>query len=165
MWKRVFIYGVLLGLGTLALQGLEYQRLARMHTGEFYLFAVALAFGVLGLVVGMRLMHRPPPLAEPGNPQAQATLGISPRRRWCASDASSASSSSHTAPGGMVMAKCPRAAVRGVASAAIASASDTPRAAMDASASAMACSDARRMLLASMASASAKAIPHASASP
>ncbi len=79
MWKRVFIYGVLLGLGTLALQGLEYQRLARLHTGELLLFGVALAFGVLGLVVGMRLMHRPPPPAEPGNPQAQATLGISPR--------------------------------------------------------------------------------------
>ncbi len=79
MWKRVFIYGVLLGLGTLALQGLEYQRLARLHTGELLLFGVALAFGVLGLVAGMRLMHRPPPPAEPGNPQAQATLGISPR--------------------------------------------------------------------------------------
>jgi DNA-binding CsgD family transcriptional regulator len=79
VWKRVFIYGVLLGLGTLALQGLEYQRLARLHTGELLLFGVALAFGVLGLVAGMRLMHRPPPPAEPGNPQAQATLGISPR--------------------------------------------------------------------------------------
>jgi DNA-binding CsgD family transcriptional regulator len=79
VWKRVFIYGVLLGLGTLALQGLEYQRLARLHTGEFYLFAVALAFGVLGLVVGMRLMRRPPPRATEGNAQAQATLGISAR--------------------------------------------------------------------------------------
>ena len=71
---------MLLGAGTLALQSLEYQRLARVHTGDVYIFGVALAFLVLGVAVGVRLMRpAPPAAADDGNPEAQQALGISAR--------------------------------------------------------------------------------------
>jgi len=38
MWKRMVGYGVLLAAGTLALQWLDYQRLARMHAGRISAF-------------------------------------------------------------------------------------------------------------------------------
>jgi len=80
MWKRAVFYGLLLGLGALALQGLEYQRLARLHAPDVVLLLVALGFLVLGVLVGVRLVRGPKrPAAEPGNPQAQAALGISGR--------------------------------------------------------------------------------------
>lgn len=80
MWKQVVFYGVLLGVGALALQGLEVQRLARLHTRDLYVFGVALAFLVLGVVVGMRLTRRAPAAAlDKGNPLAQEALGISAR--------------------------------------------------------------------------------------
>jgi len=80
MWKRVLGYGALLAAGTLALQWLEYQRLARVYPGEFYLFLVAAAFLVLGVVIGVRVIGRPaPPAPFDGNPNARDTLGISPR--------------------------------------------------------------------------------------
>lgn len=80
MWKRATLYGVLLALGTLGLQWLDYQRLARAHSGEFYVFLVAAAFLALGLYIGARVIGRPapPPLFD-GNPQATGTLGVSPR--------------------------------------------------------------------------------------
>lgn len=80
MWKRALFYGLVLGVGALSLQGLAYQRLVRTHVAEFYVALVALGFLVLGVVVGVRLMRRPPAAAaQDGNPQAQAALGISPR--------------------------------------------------------------------------------------
>lgn len=82
MWKQIALYGALLAAGTLALQALEYQLLARTHTGELYIFWVAAGFLAVGVAVGMRLVARSGrPAAEPGdgNPQAQASLGISPR--------------------------------------------------------------------------------------
>jgi DNA-binding NarL/FixJ family response regulator len=80
MWKRATFYGVLLAAGTLALQWLDYQRLARAHSGEFYLFLVAAAFLVLGVFIGARVMRSGPAAAGfDGNPKAQASLGISPR--------------------------------------------------------------------------------------
>ncbi|MBL8512989.1 MAG: helix-turn-helix transcriptional regulator, partial [Betaproteobacteria bacterium] len=36
MWKQVVIYGVLLAAGTLGLQWLDYQRLARVYSTEVY---------------------------------------------------------------------------------------------------------------------------------
>ena len=78
-WKRVLGYGALLAAGTLALQWLDYQRLARMHPGEIYLFLVAVAFLVLGIVLGVRVFAAPPPAAFDGNPKAQAALGLSDR--------------------------------------------------------------------------------------
>ena len=80
MWKRVVLYGLVLSLGTLALQWLDYQRLARVHSGDVYTFLVAAGFLALGLAVGARAMRAPPrPDTFDGNPKAQAALGISAR--------------------------------------------------------------------------------------
>lgn len=79
MWKRVIGYGMLLAAGTLALQWLDYQRLARMHSGDIYLFLVAAAFLALGIVLGVRVFAAPAPVAFDGNPKAQAALGLSER--------------------------------------------------------------------------------------
>jgi DNA-binding CsgD family transcriptional regulator len=78
MWGRAFGYGALLAAGTLALQWLDYQRMARMHVGDVYVFLIAAAFLVAGLVCGMRLAA-PRREAFGGNPRALAALGISPR--------------------------------------------------------------------------------------
>lgn len=79
MWKRVVSYGALLAAGTLALQWLDYQRLARMHSGDIYLFLVAAAFLVLGIILGVRVFAAPAPVTFDGNPKAQAALGLSER--------------------------------------------------------------------------------------
>ncbi|MFC5582401.1 response regulator transcription factor [Rhodanobacter terrae] len=79
MWERVVGYGALLAAGTLALQWLDYQRLAWMHSGDIYLFLVAAAFLVLGIVLGVRVFAAPAPAAFDGNPKAQAELGLSGR--------------------------------------------------------------------------------------
>ena len=79
MWKHLIAYGALLAAGTLALQWLDYQRLARMHSSDVYLFLVALAFLVLGIVLGVRVFRGPAPAAFDGNPKAQAALGLSER--------------------------------------------------------------------------------------
>ena len=49
MWKRITLYGVFLAAGTLALQWLDYQRLARAHSGDVYVFMIAAAFLALGV--------------------------------------------------------------------------------------------------------------------
>lgn len=78
--KRLIGYGTLLALGTLALAWLDYLRVARLHSQSVYTFLVALGFLVLGVFVGARAFaRRPPAAAEPGNPRAQASLGISER--------------------------------------------------------------------------------------
>ena len=79
MWKRVAYYGALLAAGTFALQWLDYQRLARVHSGEVYTFLVAAAFLVLGVVIGVRVLRAPKAPAFDGNPNAVASLGISVR--------------------------------------------------------------------------------------
>jgi len=79
MWKRVAIYGAALAAGTLALQWLDYQRLAWTNSGDIYVFLIALGFLALGVFLGMRLLGAPKPAAFDGNPKAQASLGISPR--------------------------------------------------------------------------------------
>lgn len=79
MWKRVVGYGALLAAGTAALQWLDYQRLARAHAGDIYVFLIAAGFLVLGVWLGARAFAAPKPAPFDGNPQAQAALGISPR--------------------------------------------------------------------------------------
>jgi DNA-binding CsgD family transcriptional regulator len=79
MWKRMLGYGALLAAGTLALQWLDYQRVARMHSGDIYLFLVAAAFLVLGIILGVRVFAAPAPAPFDGNPKAQAALGLSER--------------------------------------------------------------------------------------
>lgn len=63
MWKPVVGYGALLAAGTLALQWLDYQRLVQMHSGDVYLFLVAAAFLVLGIVLGVWVFAAPQPTA------------------------------------------------------------------------------------------------------
>jgi len=79
MWKRAAFYGALLAAGTFVLQWLDYQRLARAHSGDIYIFLIALAFLGLGIFIGVRVFGAPKPVAFDGNPKAQATLGISAR--------------------------------------------------------------------------------------
>lgn len=79
MWRRSVVYGVLLALGTLVLQWLDYQRLARVHSEEIYIGLVAIAFLALGMYIGGRVIGRPANPEFDGNPQAQASLKISER--------------------------------------------------------------------------------------
>ncbi|HEV7164069.1 MAG TPA: response regulator transcription factor [Gammaproteobacteria bacterium] len=80
MWKQVFLYGLLLAVGTFVLEWLDYQRLARAYTADVYMGMIALAFLALGLYIGARVLGKPgEPAAFDGNPQAQTTLGISGR--------------------------------------------------------------------------------------
>lgn len=79
MWKKIVYYGAFLAAGTLALEWLDYERLARAHSGDIYLFLVAAMFLGLGIFIGMRIFAAPTALRFDGNPQAQASLGISPR--------------------------------------------------------------------------------------
>ena len=79
MWKRAAVYGSALAAGTFALQWLDYQRLARAHPGEVYVFLVAVAFLALGIFLGARLFGATGSATFDGNPKARASLGITPR--------------------------------------------------------------------------------------
>jgi DNA-binding CsgD family transcriptional regulator len=81
MVKRVLIYGVALAAGALALQWLEYRAFALEHGGEIAVLCIALAFLTLGVFIGVRLFGPAGGSARPGNPEAQAALGISARER------------------------------------------------------------------------------------
>ncbi len=79
-WKRVILYGVLLGAGTLALEWLDYARLARSYSINILVFLVAAGFLALGVFVGVRAFgQRVEPVPFDGNPGAVASLGITPR--------------------------------------------------------------------------------------
>ncbi|HEY6235789.1 MAG TPA: response regulator transcription factor [Candidatus Elarobacter sp.] len=78
-WKPVVFYGALLAAGTAALQWIDYQQLARAHSGHVYTFVVAAGFLALGVYIGARVIGRPQPSEFDGNAKAQAALGISPR--------------------------------------------------------------------------------------
>ncbi len=78
-WGRLAIYGGLLAAGALTLQWLDYQRMARVHAGDIYVFLVAAGFLGLGVFVGARLFGRRASPPGEGNPRAQAALGISAR--------------------------------------------------------------------------------------
>ena len=78
MWKRAVHYGALLAAGTLALQWLDYQRMARVHSGDIYLILIAVAFLALGIYIGVRVLRPAEPTTFDGNPRARETLGISP---------------------------------------------------------------------------------------
>ena len=78
MWKRAAIYGALLAAGTLGLQWLDYLRLVRMHSGDIYIFLIAVGFLILGVFVGARILGAPPtPAKFDGNHKARAALRIS----------------------------------------------------------------------------------------
>jgi DNA-binding NarL/FixJ family response regulator len=79
-WKTIVAYGALLAAGTLLLQWLDYMRLARTQSGDVYIALLAIAFLVLGIYIGARVIHAPVKATEfDGNPKAQASLGISSR--------------------------------------------------------------------------------------
>ena len=77
--KYGILYGALLALGTLALQWLDYQRFARAHAADIYIFLIALGFLALGIFIGSRVLNPRTPATFDGNPKALATLGISAR--------------------------------------------------------------------------------------
>ena len=80
MWKRAIFYGVFLAAGTLALQWLDYQRMARAHSGDVTLFLIGAGFLALGIYIGARVLAAPKlPTSFDGNPKARAALGLSPR--------------------------------------------------------------------------------------
>ncbi len=79
MWKRTVLYGVCLAAGCLLLQGLDYLRLVRSHTGDVYIFLIAAGFLGLGVFAGARLFGSAKPASFDGNPKAVSSLGISPR--------------------------------------------------------------------------------------
>src|SRR3546814_20729227 len=67
-------------VGTLALQWLDYQRMARLRVGDVYDFLLGAGFLALGLWIGTRVLgRRGAAPAFDGNPRALAELGISPR--------------------------------------------------------------------------------------
>jgi DNA-binding NarL/FixJ family response regulator len=78
-WKQVAVYGTLLAAGTLVLEWLDYQHLARARSGQVYVFVIAVLFLALGIVLGTRVIAARAPSSFDGNPAAQAALGISPR--------------------------------------------------------------------------------------
>lgn len=77
-FKHVALYGLALAAGTFALSWLDYQRLVRSEVEDVRLFLVAAGFLLLGVWLGWRVLS---PRLRPfdGNPQAQASLGISAR--------------------------------------------------------------------------------------
>ena len=79
MWKLVALYGVALAAGAVALQWLDYDRLARSRPGDIYLALIAAAFLALGVFIGMRVFAAPKAAPFDGNPRAVTSLGISPR--------------------------------------------------------------------------------------
>lgn len=79
MGKRIAAYGAALAAGALALQWLDYDRLAWSRPGEIYTALIAAAFLALGVFLGTRVFARPRPAPFDGNPKAVASLGISPR--------------------------------------------------------------------------------------
>ena len=79
MWKQVAAYGAALAAGALALQWLDYDRLAWSRPGEIYTALIAAAFLALGVFLGVRVFAARGPAPFDGNPKAVASLGISPR--------------------------------------------------------------------------------------
>lgn len=74
------LYGGLLAAGALLLTWIDYLTLARRFPGEVQLFLIAALFLALGVWAGARLFagRREAPAFD-GNPNAQRTLGLSPR--------------------------------------------------------------------------------------
>jgi len=79
LWKQIAAYGAFLAAETLVLQWLDYYRLARSWPGDIYIALTAVAFLALDVFVGMRVFAAPKPAPFDGNPEAVASLGVSPR--------------------------------------------------------------------------------------
>jgi len=79
MWKQVLIYGAVLAAGTFALQWLDYQRLARLYSGDVETFLVAAIFLAAGILIGVQVLAAPKPAPFDGNAKARQALGLSAR--------------------------------------------------------------------------------------
>lgn len=79
--RTILIYGVLLAVGALGLQWLEFQYLVRAYPFQTYAAIIALAFLALGVWAGARLFRRPPATPFVINDRALESLGISGRER------------------------------------------------------------------------------------
>ena len=82
MVRTILIYGVVLALGAVALQWLQYQFWARTHAVEVWVGLVAAGFLGLGVWIGARVLGPKATAAgfEP-NEAALAQLGITRRER------------------------------------------------------------------------------------
>jgi len=78
-WHRVALYGAVLALGAVLLEWIDFRRIALGRTGDVYLFLVAVAFLLLGIYLGGRILRAPQQPPFDGNPNARAALGISER--------------------------------------------------------------------------------------
>jgi DNA-binding CsgD family transcriptional regulator len=78
-WKSIALYGAALAAGMALLQWLDFTALARVHSQGTVIGIIAFLFLALGLFAGMRLFAPRAAPASPGNPAAQAALGISGR--------------------------------------------------------------------------------------
>jgi len=79
--RTILIYGVLLAVGALGLQWLEFQYRVRAYPFQTYAAIIALAFLALGVWAGARLFRRPPAAPFVINDRALESLGISGRER------------------------------------------------------------------------------------
>ena len=79
MTRSVLSYGLLIALGALLLQWLDYRHAVRSLSTETYLLVLALLFTVLGIWVGNRLTRKRAPGPFAKNDQAMLSLGISER--------------------------------------------------------------------------------------
>ncbi|MEP6882798.1 MAG: response regulator transcription factor [Dokdonella sp.] len=79
MRKQLFLYGLVLAFGTLALQWFDYFRIARSHAGDIYVFLVALGFLAIGIFLGAKVFSTNKVVAFDGNAKACEALGISAR--------------------------------------------------------------------------------------
>lgn len=79
MKRTVFLYGLGLAFGALALSWLEYKYVTRIFAGEIYLVLIAVVFTALGAWAGGRLTRKAPPAPFEVNRAALASLGITER--------------------------------------------------------------------------------------
>ena len=79
MVRTVLLYAGALAAAALLLQWLEYGRMMRLFTPEFYVVAIAIGFTLLGLWAGHVLTARRPAAPFERNAAAIAALGLSPR--------------------------------------------------------------------------------------
>jgi DNA-binding CsgD family transcriptional regulator len=78
MIRTILLYAGALAAAALVLQWLEYGRLMRLFTPEFYVVAIAIGFTLMGLWAGHALTARPRARFK-RNAAAIAALGLSPR--------------------------------------------------------------------------------------
>lgn len=79
MVRTILLYAGALVVVALLLQWLEYGRVMRLFTPEFYIVIIAIGFTMLGIWVGHALTSRRPAAPFERNTAAIAALGLSPR--------------------------------------------------------------------------------------